>query len=59
MLEEQFIAMAEAVRANVRYDMAMNVSQNEFFALLRADECEAERRLVFNLYTNHIHNAPL
>jgi hypothetical protein len=57
--EQRFIANAESVRAEVLYDMSFVISANEFHALDFHKKLEEERNLDFNIYRNHIHNAPL
>lgn len=64
MLNEQeinnkFISLADSIKAEKLYDMNFVVSQNEFFSLAHASDRIDEKKLVFNLYTNHIHNAAL
>jgi hypothetical protein len=58
-LNQKFISLAESVRAEALYDMAFIISANEFHSLDFFKELSDQRNLNFNIYTNHIQNAPL
>ena len=58
-INNKFISMADSVKAEKLYDMNFVINYNEFFALAFISNKRFEKQLVFNLYTNHIHNAPL
>jgi hypothetical protein len=58
-INNKFIAMADSIKAEKLYDMNFVTSTTEFFSLAFADQRIQEKKLVFNLYTNHIHNAAL
>lgn len=58
-INNKFIAWADSVKAEKLYDMNFVVNYNEFFAFAFFHKRLFEKKLVFNLYTNHIQNAAL
>lgn len=51
--------MADGVKAEKLYDMNFSINPIEFYSLAFKSKRIYEAKLVFNLYTNHIHNAAL
>jgi hypothetical protein len=58
-INNKFISWADSVKAEKSYDMNFVVNYNEFFAFAFINKRRSQEKLVFNLYTNHIQNAPL
>lgn len=58
-INNKFIEMANSVKAEKLYDMDFSSDPTEFFPLAFLSKRRDQAKLVFNLYTNHIHNAAL
>jgi hypothetical protein len=58
-INNKFISLADSVKAEKLYDMDFSINPTEFFPLAFMSKRRDEAKLVFNLYTNHIHNAAL
>lgn len=57
--EKKFISLGESIKAEVLYDMLFDININEFYALDFYKTKQERENLIYNLYRNHIQNAPL
>lgn len=53
-LDIKLINYAEAIKAEIRYDMSFNVNIPEFFAVRFQKFLQDQARVTFNIYRNYV-----